>query len=163
VRAELDRLGPPEEIVRAEEPDAAPAAAPQPRGIVHEALAAVFLTVGSFVPVVGWLLGAVLLWTSKVWTVREKVVGTLLIPGGPAVAAVFGLGITTFAVTTCTTTTTAVSASHTSTVEPATVSDCPTGPNWAGIGVLVVAAVAFVVPFVVAGVLLRRAYLRTRG
>jgi hypothetical protein len=114
----------------------------------------VFLTVGSFVPVVGWLVGVVLLWTSKLWTTREKVVGTLFVPGGPLTGLFLGVGTSLFAVTTCSTFTDSSGA---------TVSDCPTGPNWAGIAVLAVFLVAFLVPFVVAGVLLRRAVRRSRA
>jgi hypothetical protein len=39
---------------------------------------------GIVIPVLGWLVGVVLLWASKVWTFREKVLGTLLVPGGLA-------------------------------------------------------------------------------
>jgi hypothetical protein len=34
--------------------------------------------------VLGWLTGVVLLWTSTVWSTREKLVGTLVLPGGLA-------------------------------------------------------------------------------
>jgi hypothetical protein len=46
------------------------------------------LTAGSFVPVVGWLVGVVLLWTSTLWRLREKLLGTLVVP--------FGLGLALF-------------------------------------------------------------------
>jgi len=42
--------------------------------------------IGVFLMLVGWLVGVVLLWTSDLWTVREKLVGTLLVPGGLAIA-----------------------------------------------------------------------------
>jgi hypothetical protein len=80
VRAALDRLGPPEEIVGAE---AEPPASPAGRAPVQEALAVLLLTVGSAVPVLGWLVGAALLWTSKRWTRGEKLLGTLVVPAGP--------------------------------------------------------------------------------
>jgi hypothetical protein len=37
---------------------------------------------GLVVPVIGWLVGVVLLWQSDAWTRREKVIGTLVVPGG---------------------------------------------------------------------------------
>jgi hypothetical protein len=40
---------------------------------------------GLLFPVIGWLVGVALLWWSKVWTTREKVIGTLLPPGGLSV------------------------------------------------------------------------------
>lgn len=42
---------------------------------------------GVVVPVVGWIVGLVLLWTSRFWTLGERLVGTLLLPWGllPAV------------------------------------------------------------------------------
>jgi hypothetical protein len=54
-----------------------------------EVCALVLLLVGGIVvPVVGWLVGVVLLWVSDAWTAREKLVGTLVVPGGllPALA-----------------------------------------------------------------------------
>lgn len=49
----------------------------------RDLLAIVALVVGSLVlPVLGWLVGLVLLWTSATWTVREKLAGTLIWPGG---------------------------------------------------------------------------------
>ena len=37
---------------------------------------------GVIVPVGGWFVGVFFLWISDVWTVRDKLVGTLIIPGG---------------------------------------------------------------------------------
>jgi hypothetical protein len=31
---------------------------------------------------VGWLVGAILLWSSRAWTRREKLIGTFVVPGG---------------------------------------------------------------------------------
>jgi hypothetical protein len=39
-------------------------------------------TGGIVVPVVGWLVGVVLLWQSDAWTRRDKLIGTLVVPGG---------------------------------------------------------------------------------
>ena len=37
---------------------------------------------GLIVPLVGWLPGVVLLWRSNAWNVRDKVIGTVFVPGG---------------------------------------------------------------------------------
>jgi hypothetical protein len=37
---------------------------------------------GLVVPVIGWLVGVVLLWQSDAWTRRDKLIGTLVVPGG---------------------------------------------------------------------------------
>ncbi|HVM26173.1 MAG TPA: hypothetical protein VM433_00690 [Mycobacteriales bacterium] len=88
VRTLLDRLGPPEVIVAAaadDDPAAASSPAPvlRPPSPSHELAAVLFLTAGSFVPVLGWLVGAVLLWTSRRWSTGEKLLGTLVVPLGP--------------------------------------------------------------------------------
>ena len=45
--------------------------------------ALIMLLVGGLVlPVIGWVIGIVLLWTSNVWNVRDKVIGTIFFPGG---------------------------------------------------------------------------------
>jgi hypothetical protein len=40
---------------------------------------------------IGWILGLVLLWSSRAWSVREKLIGTLFVPGG--LATVFFLAV----------------------------------------------------------------------
>lgn len=37
---------------------------------------------GLIVPLVGWMVGVVLLWVSNAWNVRDKIIGTLFVPGG---------------------------------------------------------------------------------
>lgn len=85
VRDTLRRLGRPEDIAAAE------GLAPR-RGIgAHQLAAVIGLLVGGVVlPVVGWVIGAVLLWTSPAWTVRDKLVGTLLVPGGLGLPLILG-------------------------------------------------------------------------
>jgi uncharacterized membrane protein len=79
----LRRLGPPEAIVAAEQPaDAADAPGRRRPSGRKEWLAIVLLLFGGFVAGVGWLAGAILLWTSRAWTVRQKLIGTLVVPGG---------------------------------------------------------------------------------
>jgi hypothetical protein len=46
---------------------------------------------GGFIFGFGWLAGLILLWSSRVWTTRQKWVGTLLIPGGLATSLIVGL------------------------------------------------------------------------
>jgi len=82
----LDRLGDPEEIVAAaadDEPAPPPAGRYRRPGIGLEITAVALMTLGSLILVVGWAVGAILLWTSRRWTTREKLLGTLVVPGGP--------------------------------------------------------------------------------
>ena len=44
----------------------------------------ILLPLGGFAFGVGWLVGLVLLWSSRLWTTREKLIGTLIVPGGIA-------------------------------------------------------------------------------
>lgn len=64
------------------------------RGVgTRETLALIFLTVGSLLcSVLGWMVGTILLWTSTTWTGREKLIGTLILPGGLAPAALLVVG-----------------------------------------------------------------------
>jgi uncharacterized membrane protein len=78
----LDRLGPPEAIVGAAQPSAVAKRA-KPRG-TKEWLAVALLLFGGFFAGFGWLVGVILLWSSRAWTLREKCIGTLLVPGGLA-------------------------------------------------------------------------------
>jgi uncharacterized membrane protein len=48
----------------------------------REVSAIVLLLLGGFVWFVGWIVGLILLWASDRWTVRDKVIGTLVVPGG---------------------------------------------------------------------------------
>ena len=42
----------------------------------------ILLAGGVLLPFVGWLVGIVLLWASHGWMLRDKLIGTLVIPGG---------------------------------------------------------------------------------
>jgi hypothetical protein len=92
VRTALDRLGEPADIVAEAAPTHAdPVVVPQ-RG-AHEWFAIFGLLLGGFViPVAGWFAGVVLLWTSRAWTTRDKVIGTVLLPGGLGALPVVLLG-----------------------------------------------------------------------
>lgn len=89
VRVLLDRLGEPDEIAD----DARHRLGLQPRGHgAREVFALIGLLVGGFVFVIGWFIGLALLWASNAWTTREKLVGTLVVPGGLLAAFVLFLG-----------------------------------------------------------------------
>jgi uncharacterized membrane protein len=97
VRTMLDRLGEPADIVAAAAEDdqserpAYPEQIQTPqRGIGLEIAAVVMLTLGSLIPVFGWAVGVVLLWSSGLWRRSEKVLGTLIFPGGPGLALFLG-------------------------------------------------------------------------
>jgi HAAS domain-containing protein len=80
IRTLLDRLGDPEEIA---------AEARERFGVAtkkagwKEVGALIMLPIGGVIlPVLGWFIGIVLLWISDAWSTRDKLVGTLLFPGG---------------------------------------------------------------------------------
>ena len=52
------------------------------RDLTREVGAVVFLTIGSLLPLVGWVVGTVLLWSSDRWRVWHKMVATLVWPFG---------------------------------------------------------------------------------
>jgi hypothetical protein len=79
IRNLLERLGDPAEIAAEER---ARESTPPRRGGTLEIVALIGLLVGGFFFVIGWFVGLVLLWASDAWTTREKLVGTLLVPGG---------------------------------------------------------------------------------
>jgi hypothetical protein len=53
------------------------------RAVSSRERAAVILLAGTgiVVPVLGWLVGVVLLWSSRLWTPAEKLIATLVTPG----------------------------------------------------------------------------------
>jgi uncharacterized membrane protein len=79
IRNILERLGEPSEI--AAEARARFGIQPQSGGNWREVSAIVLLLLGGFV-VVGWIVGVILLWISERWTLRDKLIGTLVVPGG---------------------------------------------------------------------------------
>lgn len=85
----LERVGDPAEIAAEER---ARSGLGRRRGGWLEYLALFGLLLGGFVFVVGWFVGLVLLWLSDVWTTGEKLVGTLLVPGGLLPAFLIGVG-----------------------------------------------------------------------
>jgi hypothetical protein len=80
VRSLLDRLGEPAEIAA----EARGRFGADPRGPrARDIVALVLLPIGGVIlPVVGWFVGVVLLWVSDAWNTRDKLIGTLIFPGG---------------------------------------------------------------------------------
>jgi hypothetical protein len=91
VRTLLDRLGTPEEIVAAATDDVPPVGLVRRPWAALEVAAFAMLTVGSFLLGIGWLIGVVLLWSSRRWRLREKLLLTLVVPGGPALFPLIGV------------------------------------------------------------------------
>jgi uncharacterized membrane protein len=93
IRNPLDRTGDPADIAAeargpVEEQPATAAPAAERRSGAFDVVALVLLLLGGVVvPVVGWLVGVVLLWISSAWTARQKLLGTLVVPGGLALPA----------------------------------------------------------------------------
>jgi hypothetical protein len=124
---------PPEEIAEAEAPR--PIATSDPRG-AHEWAAIILVLLGAFAFGVGWIAGVILLWGSKAWSTRDKLIGTLLWPGG--------LGGVAYA----------ISIYSVSTGDRCAEPNCPDGSGeWLGLTLL---AIAVLVPFWTASYLARR-------
>lgn len=82
----LARFGEPREIVAAGRPQST--VPPERRG--PREWAAIFLLLFGFIAAgVGWIVGVVLLWRSRAWTTRDKLIGTLVLPGGMFLTVVF--------------------------------------------------------------------------
>jgi metal-sulfur cluster biosynthetic enzyme len=90
VRNVLDRLGDPSDIA---EEARHRFGVPKVKSGALEIAAVILLPIGGIIlPVIGWLIGMILLWSSRVWTTGEKLAGTLLFPGGLLLPAGLGLG-----------------------------------------------------------------------
>ena len=161
LRALLDRIGEPEEIVAAAaEPGDAQPWAPPPAPTVYyrrpgmglEIAAVLLLTLGSLLFVVGWLAGIVMVWSSRRWTLAEKLVATLVFPGGPGL--VLWLSAVAVGQTMCTTT--SGDGASTDVVETCTSTGFSLPAPFGALAVLF----WLVLPLVVAGVLLHRARRR---
>ncbi|MFC5183840.1 HAAS signaling domain-containing protein [Actinomadura harenae] len=89
VRTVLDRLGTPEDIAREAGTDLTVESPPQATATGRRRVGAfdlvtvILLLVGGIVlPGLGWVIAVVLLWASARWTTRDKLIGTLVFPGG---------------------------------------------------------------------------------
>ena len=149
VRNVLDELGPPEAIVAA----AHPGRPPERRG-AREALALAFLVVG-FPPVLGWVVGLVLLLVSPLWNARQKLLGALVWPGGLLMVGAFPLLFVARSET-CVSSGSAVQVCEPGQVCPVSpiLDNCASsGIQW---GVVLLAVVLVLAPIVVAAYLWRR-------
>jgi len=97
IRNLLERMGDPADIAAEargaieQSPGGTPVV--ERRSSALDIAALILLLVGGVVvPAVGWLVGVVLLWISGSWTTSEKLVGTLVVPGGLAPAVYLFLG-----------------------------------------------------------------------
>jgi hypothetical protein len=73
----LDQVGDPETIAAEVVADLTPRT-----GRRFEVLVPWLLLVGAFAFVIGWFVGLAMLWTSETWDRRDKLLGTLVLPGG---------------------------------------------------------------------------------
>jgi uncharacterized membrane protein len=90
VRNVLHRLGDPSDIA---EEARQRFGVPKVKSGALEIAALILLPIGGIIlPVIGWFIGVILLWSSRVWTTGEKLAGTLLFPGGLLLPAGLGLG-----------------------------------------------------------------------
>lgn len=168
LRALLDRLGPPEEIAAAAAVDESSATLTRPlseaepqsnaggprRSIALETWSVIMLTVGSILlPVIGWLVGVVLMWSSDCWRTREKVLGTVLVPGGIGVFGILGVfGFFGASVEVCSSDVSVVNLDgSTSPVSPAT-STCDSAGSWTDVlaptALILFAVASIVVPII---------------
>jgi hypothetical protein len=138
----LDRLGEPEEIIDAEQPRAV---APQDARGTREWAAIFLLLFGGFAFGFGWLAGLILLWSSRAWTTRDKLVGMLVVPGGLATSVFVLLAAV------------AAGGQQCSSVDSGP-EHCTGGPSTgAGILFLAILAIAVLAPIATAVYLARRA------
>lgn len=181
VRTALDRLGEPEDIIaaaRQEEDPVSAAGGPTPgtspqgrRGTGLEIAAVLLLTAGSFVPFVGWLAGAVLLWVSGLWKWWEKLLGTLIWPFGPGAALLLSfttIGLSGGTMTGCSSSPVIVGpggteSTHRSSGSHTTWHCTTTHSGMSPTLALTLIALLLAAPFVVDGFLLVRARRRARA
>jgi hypothetical protein len=162
VRTMLDRLGEPADIVAAameDDPPEHPAypgpTGSRPRGIGLEVGAVVMLTLGSLIPLFGWAVGVILLWNSGLWRRSEKLLGTLIVPGGPGLALILGGAAFLAPAQSCSST-----SGSTSSGQVFTTAEVCTGFSMAPAAGIAMLLVVLIAPVVVAGVLLNRARSR---
>ncbi len=85
VRMLLKHIGSPKEIAAEVE-----ASSGSKKPGTADALCPWLLLLGGFLFIIGWFMGVGLLWTSPTWPTRDKVLGTLIWPGGLAALVVLG-------------------------------------------------------------------------
>jgi hypothetical protein len=94
VRNILEGLGDPAEIAAEarERFEVSPPPAPRKSepGWVEVGALIMLLVGGLVLPIIGWVIGVVLLWTSNIWNTRDKIIGTIFIPGGLGLPLLLG-------------------------------------------------------------------------
>ncbi len=157
VRNVLGRLGEPAEIVAEAAPEFVVGVAPPGRtgpGVLEISAVLLLLFGGFFPPVLGWILGVGLLWYSPLWTYRDKIIGTLVWPGGLATPVLFWFMVPGQV---CVSSSPSGVAAPGGGIEGTTqlAQSCSgfSFPPWLGLPLAVVSVLA---PFVVAAYLLRR-------
>jgi hypothetical protein len=89
IRTILDRLGDPAEIAAEARERSAPNGR---RPGALEVGALILLPIGGIIiPFLGWVVGVILLWASDAWNRRDKLIGTLVVPGGLLLPAYLAL------------------------------------------------------------------------
>jgi uncharacterized membrane protein len=157
VRNVLDRLGDPSDIA---EEARQRFGVPKVKSGALEIAALILLLVGGIIlPVIGWFIGVILLWSSRVWTTGEKLAGTLLFPGGLLLPAALGLGAV--GVRSCSGVIQNVDQLGTGAPVHVTVMSCQGPSALYKVGAAILMAVLVIVPIAVAVVLARRMRDRT--
>jgi hypothetical protein len=95
VRNILDDLGDPAEIATDARDRFDVSPDPKPRksdpGWVEIGALVMLLVGGLVLPVFGWVIGVVLLWVSNAWNTRDKIIGTIFVPGGLGLPVLLGI------------------------------------------------------------------------
>jgi hypothetical protein len=159
IRDLLDRIGRPEDIAAEAIDTEPPPTTPRSSGL-HESFAIALLLVGGFVFVVGWLVGLVLLWTSSAWRVRDKLIGTFLLPGGLFTAFILlGGGFATVVSTTSCSTGTAIHGGGIAQTQHATCSTITHGHSLPLAAAISLLAAVIIIPIITAIYLNRRRHI----
>jgi uncharacterized membrane protein len=88
LRTILDQVGDPEVI--AEEARERFGIQRTKAGALEGFTIALLLLGGVVIPVIGWFIGLVMLWSSRVWNTRDKIIGTVFVPGGLGLSFMLG-------------------------------------------------------------------------
>jgi hypothetical protein len=156
VRNVLDRLGDPADIA---EEARQRFGVPKAKSGALEIAALILLPIGGIIlPVIGWFIGVILLWSSRVWTTGEKLAGTLLFPGGLLLPAALGLGVV--GVRSCSGVIQPAGQPITGTAQ-VIIQSCHGPSTLYTIGAAILMAVLVIVPIAVAVVLASRMRART--
>jgi hypothetical protein len=97
VRNILEGLGDPADIAEDArerfEVQLPPPASPYKPGWLEIGALILLLIGGIVIPFFGWFAGVVLLWVSNAWNVRDKIIGTIFVPGGLGLSLFLFFGV----------------------------------------------------------------------